>query len=33
MIKRALTFIYEVLVEMGEERHARAKRNGYSMWY
>ena len=33
MIKRAFIFIYEVLVEMGEERHARLKRNNYAMWY
>jgi len=33
MIKRTLTFIYEVLVEMGEQRHARLKRSGQSMWY
>lgn len=33
MIRRTLAFIHEVLVEIGEARHARLKRNGYSMWY
>ena len=33
MIKRTIKFIYDVMVEIGENRHARLKRNGYSMWY
>ncbi len=33
MIARFAQFIWEVLIEMGEARQARMKRNGYSMWY
>lgn len=33
MIKSTFKFIWEVLIEMGEARHARYKRNGYAMWY
>jgi hypothetical protein len=33
MIKRTVKFIYDVMVEIGEARHERLKRNGYSMWY
>lgn len=33
MIKRTFKFIYEVLEEIGRQRHERLKRNGYAMWY
>lgn len=33
MIKRFLNYIWNFLVEMGEAKQARMKRNGYSMWY
>jgi hypothetical protein len=33
MIKRFAKFMWDVLIEIGEARQARLKRNGYAMWY
>ena len=33
MIKRVLTYVWDLLVEIGEAKQAKFKRHGYSMWY
>jgi len=33
MIKRTFKFIYNLLVDIGEARHAQLKRTGTTMWY
>jgi hypothetical protein len=33
MIKRIYNYIWEVMIEIGEARQERLKRNNYHMWY
>lgn len=33
MIKRTFRYIYDIMAAIGEAKHARYKRDGYTMWY
>lgn len=33
MIKRSFKYIWDLMIDIGEARQARIKRNNYSMWY